>query len=148
MWLLPPLSQVPPRLRRDQVRARRPARRGRHESQADGHHGAGVVRDRLCSRDGFVYAATVSTAFLDPRRCPRSSVWLARFLLRPCAAAGGGRSVAGRDRRITTAHRSTAYPSILLRAVLYLNLEVISRFTFIDCSVGGFCVSFSAFLVV
>lgn len=58
---LPPLSQVPPRLRRDEVRARRPARRGRDKSQTDGHHSAGVVCHRLCSRHGFVYAATVST---------------------------------------------------------------------------------------
>lgn len=64
MRFLPLLSQVPPRLRRDEVRARRPACRGRHKSQTDGHHSAGVECDRLCSRYDSVYAATVSTTIL------------------------------------------------------------------------------------
>lgn len=132
---LSPLSQVPPRLRGDEVRARRPARRGRHQPQTDGHHGAGDVCDRVCSRHGSVYAATVSTAAFNSLRSLRSRVRLARSFLRPRAAAGGGRSVADRDRRITTARRNTAYPSTLPRAVLYPSLQVISHFTFIDCRV-------------
>lgn len=56
----------------------------------------------------------------------------------PRAAAGGGRSIAGRDTRVTIAHRRTAYPSTLPRAVLFLNCDVISRFAFIYCGVWGF----------
>lgn len=37
-----------------------------------------------------------------------------------CAVAGGGRTVAGEDTRITTSHRSTEHPAVLLRVVLTL----------------------------
>lgn len=76
--------------------------------------------------------------YINSCRFLRSFVWLAHVFLRPCAVAGGGRTVAGKDTHITIAQRSTAYPSTLPRAVLYLNLEVILHFTFIYCSVGFF----------
>lgn len=118
-----------PRLRWDEVRARRPARRGSDKPQTtDGCHGAGVVCDRLRSHHGLVHAATVSNmsfvlhSQLIESDAPGRTIMQNIFPIGPycfCVVAGGGRTVAGGDTRITTSSRSMGRPAALLRAVLY-----------------------------
>lgn len=56
------VGQVSPRLCRDAMRARRPASRGGHQSQAtDSCHGASSVCDWLRLDDAALHPFTVST---------------------------------------------------------------------------------------